>query len=455
MLRIWQQECADAAINKYLSGERNFFCQAAPGAGKTVLAATIASRLLELNCVDLVLCFSPSRTIADGMKATFSAILGRPLSGALGSVGQSMTYQSLQFVDEEFLLELRRYRVFAVFDEIHHCAGSEIGDCNVWGKQVLAKIQKVASYSLALSGTPWRSDALPIVMANYTDELGTLRVDYQYTLKQAVTDNVCRSPKIVLVDSNQLSVVGIETSQSFTSVAEMLKRTGNSYQHVIHNQEAMVHLLKLACEKLNHLRIHNPNAAGLVVATSVEHALQIEQLLISEFGQSTVIVTYKHEQPLAEIERFRNSSKQWIVSVGMISEGTDIPRLQVCCHLSAIKTKLYFRQVLGRVLRVSSNVQQEAWLFTFAEQNLVEFAERIEQDIPEACVWVKPETICDAEDVQVLRNWTCGNAIGENDPSSIVDWKVGSSDLVSKQASKHSDELSLQAFKQRVISAFG
>lgn len=455
MLRVWQQECATAAINKYLSGERHFFCQATPGAGKTVLAATIASRLLELNCVDLVLCFSPSRAIADGMKIIFSAILQRPFSGALGSVGQSMTYQSLQFIDDEFMLAMKRYRVFAIFDEIHHCAGSETGDGNAWGKQVLAKIQNFASYTIALSGTPWRSDALPIVMGDYTNELGTLRVDYQYTLKQAVTDNVCRTPKIVLVDSDQLSLVGKETSQSFTSIAEMLKQTSNSYLSVIQNQDAMAYLLELACEKLNHLRVHNSNAAGLVVAASVEHALQIEQLLISKFGQSTTIVTYKHEQPLAEIERFRNSNQKWIVSVGMISEGTDIPRLQVCCHLSAIKTELYFRQVLGRVLRVNNSAQQEAWLFTFAERNLVEFAERVEQDIPEACVLVEREVSASTGAGESVFNVVTGNAVSKNDPRGIVDWKTSSSDLLLKQDGKHFDELFLQAFKQRVISAFG
>ncbi|MGR5069408.1 DEAD/DEAH box helicase [Vibrio alfacsensis] len=455
MLRGGQQECATAAINKYLSGESHFFCQATPGAGKTVLAATIASRLLELNFVDLVLCFSPSRTISDGMKTTFSAILQRPFSGTLGSVGQSMTYQSLQFVDDEFLHALKRYRVFAIFDEIHHCAGSETGGGNVWGKQVLAKIQNLASYTLALSGTPWRSDTLPIAMADYTNDLGTLRVDYQYSLKQAVADNVCRSPKIVLVDSNQLSVVGKETSQSFTSIAEMLKRTGNSYLHVIHNHDAMEYLLRLACEKLEHLRSQTPNAAGLVVAASVEHALHIKQLLTNKFGQSTAIVTYKHEQPLAEIERFRNSNQQWIVSVGMISEGTDIPRLQVCCHLSAVKTELYFRQVLGRVLRVNSAAPQEAWLFTFAEQSLIEFAERIEQDIPEACVWMEREVSASTGADESVFNLVTGNAASENDPTGIVAWKAGSSDLLSKQDGKHSDELSLQAFKQRVISAFG
>ena len=35
----------------------------------------------------------------------------------------------------------------------------------------------------------------------------------------------------------------------------------------------------------------------------------------------------------------------------MISEGTDIPRLRVCCHLSRIRTELRYRQVLGRILR--------------------------------------------------------------------------------------------------------
>lgn len=70
----------------------------------------------------------------------------------------------------------------------------------------------------------------------------------------------------------------------------------------------------------------------------------------------------------------------------MISEGTDIPRLQVCCHLSRVKTELYFRQVLGRISRVSKAISQEAWLYTFAEPKLVEFANRIAEEIPDVPV---------------------------------------------------------------------
>lgn len=65
----------------------------------------------------------------------------------------------------------------------------------------------------------------------------------------------------------------------------------------------------------------------------------------------------------------------------MISEGTDIPRLQVCCHLSRVKTELYFRQVLGRILRTNDSFNQQAWLYSFAEPKLVEFTSRIAEEI--------------------------------------------------------------------------
>lgn len=52
-------------------------------------------------------------------------------------------------------------------------------------------------------------------------------------------------------------------------------------------------------------------------------------------------------------------------------------------HLSLIRTELFFRQVLGRILRLIPGISNDrAWLFSFAEPSLVEFAERLQQDIP-------------------------------------------------------------------------
>ncbi|CAE6879619.1 Type III restriction enzyme [Vibrio sp. B1FIG11] len=456
MLRQWQIECAEKAIQKFRANHQHFFCQATPGAGKTVLAATVASRLLSDDLIDLVLCFSPSLTVADGIKRTFSQTLNCTFNGGLGSIGQSLTYQSIQFLNDEFWQTLRNHRVFVVFDEIHHCSGSDFENANVWGQQVLAKIQGLATYTLAMSGTPWRSDSLPIVMSEYSDPEGKLLVDYQYTLRQAIVDKVCRVPKLVLVDSEHLSVSNDEKEESFSSILEMLKQTKTSYQSVIHNQEAMEYLLGLGCNKLAELRSQSPNAGGLVVASSVQHAQTIQKILSQKYSQSVSIVTYRHEEPLAEIERYRQSDAQWIVSVGMISEGTDIPRLQVCCHMSSVKTELYFRQVLGRILRVNSAANQQAWLYTFAEQSLIEFSERIEQDIPESCMFVKTSSMTtynlalhDKEPIETNHVTSHKRAISE------LFWENACNSVAStKGCTKKLNEIQVGAFKQRVISAF-
>ncbi|CAH1598125.1 MULTISPECIES: DEAD/DEAH box helicase [Vibrio harveyi group] len=456
MLRLWQIECAKNALQKFRGNRQHFFCQATPGSGKTVLAATVASRLLNDDMVDLVLCFSPSLTVSEGIKKTFSQTLNCTFNGGLGSIGQSLTYQSIQFLNDEFWETLRNHRVFVVFDEIHHCSGAELENANVWGQQVLTKIQGLATYTLAMSGTPWRSDSLPIAMGEYSDPDGQLLVDFQYTLKQAIDDGVCRAPNIVLVDNEQLSVCSSEKVESFSSILEMLKQTKASYQSVIHNQEAMEYLLGLGCDRLEKVRIDVPNAGGLVVAASVQHAQAIKDILSLKFGQTVSIVTYRHEEPLAEIDRYRQSDSQWIVSVGMISEGTDIPRLQVCCHMSSVKTELYFRQVLGRILRIDSSMAQQAWLFTFAEQNLIQFAERIEDDIPESCLYVNMGKPMETELVNRQNNLTAKlPRVPLNSIDATVSWesRTGNSNNLYGTLGTF-DELQLGAFKQRVISAF-
>jgi superfamily II DNA or RNA helicase len=293
------------------------------------------------------------------------------------------------------------------------------------------------------------------VLGEYSDPDGRLFVDYQYTLKQAIADKVCRTPKLVLVDNEHLSVNSDDKVESFSSIMEMIKQTKTSYQSVIQNQEAMEYLLGLGCKKLAEIRSQSPSAGGLVVASSVQHAQKIKKILTQKFAQTVSIVTYRHEEPLAEIERYRQSVTQWIVSVGMISEGTDIPRLQVCCHMSSVKTELYFRQVLGRILRVNNSINQEAWLFTFAEQNLIEFSERIEQDIPESCMFAKVSSTLEFALEEQYSSVNEKDLFERGRADLTLMWSsIGSTTSHSNSSIVMLDDLELGAFKQRVISAF-
>ncbi|HAQ87655.1 MAG TPA: diguanylate cyclase [Pseudomonas sp.] len=384
-LRGWQNSCINTAL-KHFSTTPHFFCQATPGAGKTRMAAELASRLLEQDSIDLVMCFAPSCQVVEGFRSTFSAVLGKRLDGQIGAVGTAFTYQAMEFRDEGFWQLLDDYRVLVVFDEIHHCAGHHPTLSSAWGQQILHRIQDRAAYTLALSGTPWRSDERAIALARYSSPLGHLICDYRYGLEEAITDGVCRSPRIVLLDNQRVKLteeMGADsTVRMFPSIARLLGESPVTYEELLRHDEVIDQLLDLSCKKLDELRQVKPNAAGLVVATDTEHAHQIA-LALETRGEGCRLVTNKTPEAQQVINTFRHSACRWIVAIGMISEGTDIPRLQVCCYLSRIRTELHYRQVLGRVLRRTGESDGQAWLFMLAEPVLRSFAERIADDLPD------------------------------------------------------------------------
>lgn len=384
-LRDWQRRCIDTALEHFLSTP-HFFCQATPAAGKTRMAAELACRLLEQDRVDLVLCFAPSCQVVEGFRSTFAAVLGKRLDGLLGAVGAAYTYQAMDYRDEGFWRLLDDYRVFVVFDEIHHCAGHDPLLSNAWGQQILQRIQDRATFTLALSGTPWRSDDRAIALARYSSPEGHLICDFRYGLKEAIADGVCRSPRIVLLDNQKVKLTeDLETESTvrlFPSIANLLGESPVTYEDLLRHDEVIDQLLGLGCAKLDELRQIKPDAAGLVVATDIEHAQQIAHALEAR-GDGCLVVTNRTPDAQQLINDFRYSDRRWIVAVGMISEGTDIPRLQVCCYLSRIRTELHYRQVLGRVLRRMGEPDDQAWLFMLAEPTLRSFAERIADDLPD------------------------------------------------------------------------
>ncbi|MEB2514110.1 DEAD/DEAH box helicase family protein [Pseudomonas sp. YuFO20] len=383
--RKWQSQCIKIALEHYTSTP-HFFCQATPGAGKTRMAAELARRLLEQGKIDLVLCFAPSCQVVDGFRTTFSAVLGRRLDGLIGAIGTASTYQAMEHQDEAFWRLFDDYRVFAIFDEIHHCSGNDPLLSNAWGQQILLNMQDRAAFTLALSGTPWRSDDRGIALARYSNPEGRLICDYRYGLKEAISDGVCRSPRIVLLDNQMLRLqedfANDSTVKLFPSIAKLLRESPVSYEDLICHDEALSQLLDLGSKKLDEVRMLKPNAAGLVVATNIAHAHQVATAL-KDKGESFQVVTTRTPDAQQVINAFKNSDCRWIVAVGMISEGTDIPRLQVCCYLSRIRTELHYRQVLGRVLRRMGEIDDLAWLFVLAEPTLKRFSQRIADDLPE------------------------------------------------------------------------
>lgn len=115
-------------------------------------------------------------------------------------------------------------------------------------------------------------------------------------------------------------------------------------------------------------------------------------------SEAPLLITSDDPESRAKLTIFNNNSQKWLVSVAMVSEGTDIPRLQLCCHLTRICTELHFRQLLGRVLRRRSqdNCDHATMLFP-AHPDLLKYVSGIAMDVPESVLSSKqlPHRICE------------------------------------------------------------
>lgn len=382
MLRRWQAECIAQAHHQYEGWQSDFLCLATPGAGKTRMAALLAKQLFDKGLIDLVMCFAPSVIVADDFRAELEIQTDHRMDGLLGSRGCTMTYQAMLSVADSFWALFSRHRVFVIFDEIHHCAGHTQETANAWGEKILCEIQGRAAYTLALTGTPWRSDRIPIVLSRYCSQSQQIHCDYQYGLYQSIQDRVCRIPKFIVIDNDHITVNEGFTSRQFNSIKTVLEESCCAYQQLLEHDALIGYIVRQANKKLDELRKTIPNAGGLIVAASVAHAHQIARLLKKTLNENALIATYYEDDATHIIREFKTGTQKWIISVGMISEGTNIPRLRVCCHLTRVKTELYFRQVLGRILRSSGDVDETAYLYMPAEPTLTQYAERIASDIP-------------------------------------------------------------------------
>lgn len=382
MLRRWQSECIAQARHQYRVGQSHFLALATPGAGKTKMASSLAKQLLDEGLVDLVICFAPSVIVADDFRAELEAQTEQRMDGLIGSLGCAMTYQAMLSLMNNFWVLFKRHRVFVIFDEIHHCAGQSQETANVWGEKILCEIQGRATYTLALTGTPWRSDRIPIVLSRYCSEARHIHCDYQYGLYDSIQERVCRVPKFIVIDNDHIMVNEGHTSKQFNGIKSVLEESCCTYQQLLEHEALIGYIVRQANKKLDELRKVMPNAGGLIVAASVAHAHQIARLLKNLLNEHALIATYYENDATHIIRQFKAGTQKWIISVGMISEGTNIPRLRVCCHLTRVKTELYFRQVLGRILRSSGDANETAYLYMPAEPTLVQYAERIADDIP-------------------------------------------------------------------------
>lgn len=389
-LRNWQQRAHYAYIG---ANSADFLLVATPGSGKTITAARIAHDLLGNGRVERLVIVCPT----DHLKRQWAKSLSRfgisidpEWKNGDGVVGKdyhgiAVTYATVAKNPSIHRHHCRRPTML-IADEVHHA-----GDGNSWGDG-LRQAFEPAIARLLLSGTPFRTDKSTIPFVPYTEEQdGTRRskADFSYGYGDALRDDICRP---VLFPS-------YEGTMEWSSNFEMHTA---SFRDEIPEPEARRRLrtaldpqgewistvLRDADQKLRELR-HNgqPDAGGLVICIDQAHAKKIAAKLRKVAGEEPVIVISEDPDATRELECFSKGRQKWVIAVRMLSEGVDIPRLQVGVYATNIIAELFFRQVIGRFVRVTTNNQgqrhpeeQSAYLFLPREEQLIVYAQRVKEE---------------------------------------------------------------------------
>jgi superfamily II DNA or RNA helicase len=360
----------------------SFLASATPAAGKTTFGLHIAHRMLGARFVSRVVVIGPTTHIcrqwaADAGRYGIELEPNRPNSEGPESAdfhGVAVTYQTIAAGADTHRLAAARWPTLLIADEPHH-----MGDLAAWGLQTRRAFDG-ARFRLLLSGTPFRSDNSAIPWVTY-DEDGLSRADYAYGYSQALVDQVCRPITFLPYDGEMewLSDGRLRSADFDLGLpaAEAARRLRTALSP---DGEWMSEVLRDGDTKLSKVRADgHPDAGGLVIASNQDHARAIAARLGSVSGEQPELVMSDEPDASRRIASFASSDRRWLVSVLMVSEGVDIPRLRVGVYATAARTELFFRQVVGRFIRtIPGPRHQMSYLLMPADPRLKALAHEIE-----------------------------------------------------------------------------
>ena len=354
-LRGWQK---DAYHEYFRTSRRDFLLVATPGAGKTTYALTVAAELLARREVASLTIVTPTEHLKHQWAqaaARFGIAIDSAYRNAQGRAGAdfagvAVTYAQVAAHPALHRQRTQNRRTLVIFDEIHHA-----GDALSWGDAVKEAFE-VARRRLALTGTPFRSDANPIPFVTYLDEPGGGKrssSDYVYGYGPALEDSVVR-PVIFLAYSGEMrwrTRAGDEITATLGT--PMTKdQIAQAWRTALDPAgEWVSRVLEAADKRLTEVRRGMPDAGGLVIAGDHEDARAYAALLRGLTGKRPVVVLSDDKAASKKISAFASSGDRWMVAVRMVSEGVDIPRLAVGVYATSVSTALFFAQAVGRFVR--------------------------------------------------------------------------------------------------------
>lgn len=379
----WQED----ALEKFITSEHDFLCVATPAAGKTRFSLAGAQQLFQAGRISRLVVVVPTDHLriqwAKAAHKHFGIQLAAVFKHRDGTVardydGLVTTYSAVGTQPLIYRRYVTEAPTLVILDEIHHA-----GEQRTWGDSLKLAFERAAR-RLLLSGTPFRTDGGAIAFVR-TGSDGFSAADYTYTYGEALTDQIVRPIAFAAFDGNmrwrsagEITAIDLSKTDDETSaraLAVALDPEG----------EWIASVLQQADAELSRQRETMPDAGGLVIAANQFKAGRYKTMLERICGEPVTLAISDEPDASSRITQFTEGRTRWIVAVQMVSEGVDIPRLAVGVYASDYRTELFFKQVVGRFVRLRDEEDETcATLFIPSVEPILTYAKEIEKLVPRA-----------------------------------------------------------------------
>ncbi len=395
-----------------------FMLHAFPGSGKTKAALILGALLKEQGFIEKIIVNVPSLFLKDQMEKEARKIglmLNKKRPFIEGFDGLVTTYASIGYkskdtdslINAQIINDIcKRSKVLVIADECHHLSQGKR-----WGEAFeLAYGNSVAR--LMTSGTPFRTDRGRLPWVRYSNNELDLSQPHAYSYPYGITkwntkycalgDQVVRDVVIRSWNSDVNFTLKEERGGEIINEQEFNHKLTDNIDEIyadvydpvteerIEDNSRLRKLIKTArrsacieCgtdrhpfgtefirkiliaanEQLDECRRSHEWAGGLIVCDNIEHANAIAVALKHWTNEDSIVVHTESGNSKRAIEGYKDAKNKkrnkWLISVGQVSEGVDIPHLRVGVYLTTTQSHLRWLQILGRVLRTEPELTHE------------------------------------------------------------------------------------------------
>lgn len=384
--RPFQREVIKKVLDGIELGRDTTVVLASPGSGKTLAYQAAATYLFREGLIDYAAIFAPRINLArqcetawryradDGRlhgdhelfdhRSRFGAIRHVPNTPPLippghQGVGFVTTYAALAAQPALFLswAKAMKGRFLLVADEAQFCGATDERDRG--GTRAGALIEQLhdfARHTLLCSGTPYRSDGYPLVLADYEDAddegLRRLVTHAEATYSDGIAEHYLRRFEATL---HQVRVreksIATDSSREYD-----LSDDGSELADVLRRPDVWQPIVDGVVRAIREKQQVHPAYRGLISCMEQSDADRAFRYAQTKYPGLRVKLAISNDGTMAEqaLRDFRAQPSDLLVTVRKAFIGYDCPEITVVGILSNYRDRGHLMQLSGRGLRIPS-----------------------------------------------------------------------------------------------------